>query len=420
MKNLLKKSVFNCIGYLAFCLSLSISCLAQASDGKQVLIPIAGDIIIFVPLISTPATVTTSVATQTVGGSIYTINWTAVANAAYYQILMTDDRGEKTYFETTSLNYKLAGLPVGNTRVEILACDSQNRCGAGALVGTYNVTEKVTYAHADILGSPILETDQAGSVVQEFHYKPFGDTKEAKKETVGYTGHLEDTDLNLTYMQARYYDPVIGRFYENDPVGFVTSNPMSFNRYSYVNNNPYKYTDPTGEYGVAGVAYGAVAGAVGGYVASGAGLQDKAIGVIAGALAGGLVGSVAPQISHGAGAAVVLAVSGAAASAAGQAVGSAANAAVEKGVENVIASDIKVSSAVTVAGASGTVIGGLVGKGVASITSQSLIGNSLEAAGTPLAAGLVAGAVVEGVISGAAEKVATPSSPSPPLPQDQR
>ena len=47
-------------------------------------------------------------------------------------------------------------------------------------------------------------------------------------------------------MQARYYDPVIGRFYSNDPVGF-TGNPHSFNRYAYVNNNPYKYVDPDGK-----------------------------------------------------------------------------------------------------------------------------------------------------------------------------
>ena len=49
------------------------------------------------------------------------------------------------------------------------------------------------------------------------------------------------------YMQARYYDLVIGRFYSNDPVGYTSRNPvMSFNRYMYVNNNPYKYTDLTG------------------------------------------------------------------------------------------------------------------------------------------------------------------------------
>lgn len=47
-------------------------------------------------------------------------------------------------------------------------------------------------------------------------------------------------------MQQRYYDPVIGRFYSNDPVGFTASNPMMFNRYAYANNNPYKYIDPDG------------------------------------------------------------------------------------------------------------------------------------------------------------------------------
>jgi uncharacterized protein RhaS with RHS repeats len=47
-------------------------------------------------------------------------------------------------------------------------------------------------------------------------------------------------------MQARYYDPVIGRFYSNDPIGF-TGDYATFNRYSYANNNPYKYVDPDGK-----------------------------------------------------------------------------------------------------------------------------------------------------------------------------
>ncbi len=45
-------------------------------------------------------------------------------------------------------------------------------------------------------------------------------------------------------MQARYYDPVIGRFMSNDLVGF--DNVHNFNRYAYANNNPYKYVDPDG------------------------------------------------------------------------------------------------------------------------------------------------------------------------------
>jgi hypothetical protein len=45
-------------------------------------------------------------------------------------------------------------------------------------------------------------------------------------------------------MQARYYDPAIGRFYSNYPIEF--RDVHSFNRYAYANNNPYKYIDPTG------------------------------------------------------------------------------------------------------------------------------------------------------------------------------
>ena len=50
------------------------------------------------------------------------------------------------------------------------------------------------------------------------------------------------------YMQARYYDPVIGRFYSNDPKGtasFLSEGKIQgFNRYAYAANNPYKYVDP--------------------------------------------------------------------------------------------------------------------------------------------------------------------------------
>ena len=52
-------------------------------------------------------------------------------------------------------------------------------------------------------------------------------------------------------MQARYYAPVIGRFYSNDPVDALTflnqGNVHGFNRYAYANNNPYKYIDPNCE-----------------------------------------------------------------------------------------------------------------------------------------------------------------------------
>ena len=72
-----------------------------------------------------------------------------------------------------------------------------------------------------------------------------------QSDAPSYTGHVEDDDLGLVYMQQRYYDANIGRFYSNDPVGFKASNPTLFNRYSYANNNSYKFVDPDGRDAVA-------------------------------------------------------------------------------------------------------------------------------------------------------------------------
>ncbi len=47
-------------------------------------------------------------------------------------------------------------------------------------------------------------------------------------------------------MQARYYDPVIGRFLSNDPVGFASGGAGFFNRYAYTANDPVNMVDPNG------------------------------------------------------------------------------------------------------------------------------------------------------------------------------
>ena len=88
---------------------------------------------------------------------------------------------------------------------------------------------------------------------------------------MGYTGHKFDKTLGLSYMQARYYDPVIGRFYGNDPVDVLghmgnEEGIKGFNRYSYAVNNPYKYTDPNGESIVHATAF-FIGAAISGYQA---------------------------------------------------------------------------------------------------------------------------------------------------------
>jgi RHS repeat-associated protein len=172
------------------------------------------------------------------------------------------------------------------------------------VLGLFNqhALANVVYVHNDALGSPIMESDASGAIIpgSHSHYKPFGETLEPMKEGVGYTGHLNDTDLGLTYMQARYYDPVIGRFYSNDPVGYTAKNPvMSFNRYMYVNNNPYKYNDPDGK--LLNFVIGAAVGA-----AIEAGIQLATTGtidgdsVMAAAAVGAVTGGVGGLLAKGA------------------------------------------------------------------------------------------------------------------------
>ena len=110
--------------------------------------------------------------------------------------------------------------------------------------------ESTTYILTDHLGSPILATDENGDVKWREDYQPFGTQiiNEDGNNAAGFTGHLDDKTLNVTYMQGRWYHPEMGRFMAIDPVGFVEESPGSFNRYAYVSNNPFKFVDPDGEW----------------------------------------------------------------------------------------------------------------------------------------------------------------------------
>ncbi len=100
-----------------------------------------------------------------------------------------------------------------------------------------------TYLHSDILGSP---RKASGAGAWQEHYDPFGQRLNGGTGKIGHTGHAFDAESGLTYMQARFYDPLVGRFLSTDPVYFSDKNPFTFNRYAYANNNPYKYIDPSG------------------------------------------------------------------------------------------------------------------------------------------------------------------------------
>ncbi len=57
---------------------------------------------------------------------------------------------------------------------------------------------------------------------------------------------MGDTIIGLYYYNARYYDPVTTRFTQPDTIIPNPTNPQDLNRYTYVNNNPINFSDPTG------------------------------------------------------------------------------------------------------------------------------------------------------------------------------
>lgn len=127
------------------------------------------------------------------------------------------------------------------------------KIGVGLLVLALNnlaIADTITYFHNDISGSPLAATDVAGGLLWKENYKPYGDklnrSAPSSSNKIGYHGKAHDDATGLSYMGARYYDPVLGRFMGIDPVDFQTDNLHSFNRYTYANNNPYKYVDPDG------------------------------------------------------------------------------------------------------------------------------------------------------------------------------
>ncbi len=103
------------------------------------------------------------------------------------------------------------------------------------------------YYQNDHLGSASLLTNSGGSVSEETSYDPWGVVKSGGgKSKFQYTGQEKDSETGLNYYNARYYSSDMRRFTQPDLVVKNVYEPQTLNSYSYVQNNPVKYTDPSG------------------------------------------------------------------------------------------------------------------------------------------------------------------------------
>lgn len=227
---------------------------------------------------------------------------------------------ERTQYANGTVEHRTtlygAGRPIG----EVLSFD-----------GT--APEQTRYFHTDHQGSITVVTDSTGAVITRYRYDPWGkqvlvagSNTGINATRQGHTAH-EMLDGGLTHMNGRLYDPVLSRFVSADPTVDNPFDLQSLNRYSYVNNNPMGFTDPTGYFKIFGMKWSsfrdkvvkpvaaiAVAWVVGpmaynfgywgvGGAALGAGASAGAAtfigGVAGGALAGAAVGGITGGIYNG-------------------------------------------------------------------------------------------------------------------------
>jgi len=107
------------------------------------------------------------------------------------------------------------------------------------------------YYYSDHLGSSSVITLADGSLDKRYTYHPYGETNTETNWSTDnvhhkYTGQELDDSTGLYFYGARYYDPILARFISPDTFIQAPADPQTLNRYSYVRNNPIRYTDPTG------------------------------------------------------------------------------------------------------------------------------------------------------------------------------
>ncbi len=132
----------------------------------------------------------------------------------------------------------------------------------------------IRFLHRDYLGSILQVADNKGNIIEENSFDAWGsrrnpDTQEIYTGTEapnlmtgrGFTGHEHLDGFGLIHMNARLYDPILGRFLSPDPYVQLPDFTQAMNRYGYCMNRPLCYVDENGEFFwiVVGIAAGVTA-----------------------------------------------------------------------------------------------------------------------------------------------------------------
>jgi RHS repeat-associated protein len=160
-------------------------------------------------------------------------------NSAEFAYDHAGQRVRKTVNAGSVTRYPFPGYEIGPDGVILARFGEIARKSSG---------QTLTY-HNDHLGGVHVITDQTGVRVQLVEYTPWGEMSRSEGTADldrRFTGQRRDPETGLMYYGGRYYDPALARFVSADPFVPSPGNPQNFNRYSYVENNPVNFTDPTG------------------------------------------------------------------------------------------------------------------------------------------------------------------------------
>ena len=147
-------------------------------------------------------------------------------------------RGPRQALPENSLirkTYLFAGQPIAQVSIE----------KADGVI----LSSELHYIYTDHLGSASTIIDDSGALIDTQRFLPFGEYRTAPTTDIterGFTGHHENRDIGLTYMNARFYVPYLNHFASADTIVPDPTNPQAYNRYSYVYNNPLRFNDPSG------------------------------------------------------------------------------------------------------------------------------------------------------------------------------
>jgi RHS repeat-associated protein len=194
------------------------------------------------------------------GNMTSTTAGTRTTNYSYdYEDALTK-AGTKTYgrdpFErtvsstvgTTKTDYLFDGAEAVQQKVGT-ATTYYTRGLGGQLINRRAGGDPLRYYHHDAIGSVMGLSDSTGALTDAYSYEAFGNVRArtgTNTQRYQYLGNAWDPDAKLLDFHARVYDPSVGRFLQEDPIGGLATESQTLNSYACSMNDPLAHPDPYG------------------------------------------------------------------------------------------------------------------------------------------------------------------------------